>query len=427
MRAPISDKQLGRAVVLMAGGLGAAWGAPPVFAQPTTAPVAIQSPPPEAVLGWGSEAPVLTIAARLEAPEAVATRVFLTANVLEGSRVVDGVRLYDDGSHGDTHAADGVFTAQYRPPEPRSYSVRVRAQWDGSRGSREGWSAAVPFHVERIPYPRLVFPEPGGRVGRSADVRARLLIGSSAYGERDPSLRVEARTSAPSDAAQPTPQPGRRNGTVVVAPVRFEGLGPRLLSVTVSVERRGARLEATDGPVAVDVANPPVAFFWVAAALALAYLLLPPRRPVPRYRHEIIVKDRQTRATVARGQLESDVEGPVRKTLGPEGSDIVVPGAAGQLCALIAFPAKRALQAEAANSGLLQVGQGQQASATLQPSPGKVAFSLAGISVIYEDAVATAGRRFPLWYPTAPKVAVLALALLAFGWAVWQRIQFYQQ
>ena len=45
-------------------------------------------------------------------------RLFLTANVLRGSRIVDSVRLYDDGSHGDLQAADAVGARPSRTPTP---------------------------------------------------------------------------------------------------------------------------------------------------------------------------------------------------------------------------------------------------------------------------------------------------------------------
>lgn len=394
--------------------------------------VTLVSPEPEAVLGWGRDAPVLVIRARLEGVEVPAgARVYMTANIFEADRIVDGVRLYDDATHGDERAADGTFTSEYRPQHAHSYAVEVRCQTSGAglgAGPREAVSPRAAFHVEPIPHPRIMSPEPGGNVGRTATVRARLLLGDQPFTADEPGLKTEAWTAAgEGSGGAPVRFPADRRGSLVTSGVEFRGLGRRPVGVTVSLERRGRRLEASDGPVYVRVADPPVLFFYVAGAMLLLYFLLPPRKAIPLFQHSVQLRDRTTRRTLKTFNLDSASEGEVRRSVGGEGADVAVSGAGGVLCTLVARPGQARLDAQAGEKGELRSGDGTQQSLTVEPNRARPAFQAGSVEFVYLDAIASGARRFPRWQPTPLKLAALLLMAGALALAFWQRAQFFQQ
>jgi hypothetical protein len=418
----------------------------PAWGQSRKVSVGVRSPLPDAVLGWGQDAPTVRIEATLQdqGMGQQPPRLFLTANVMEGARIVDGVRLYDDGSHGDAQPGDGAFTATYRAPKPGSYAIRVRGTWaaGAGQGAGEGWSQTVPFHVEQIPYPHIVYPEPGGKVGRQAELRARLLLASQPFTQKDPTLKAEAWTgSGVGSEAGGNRHEARRNGSLLTAPLSFTGLGKRQVGIAVSVERRGVRLEALADPITVDVAQPPVWALIAAAALFLAYLLLPPKAPVNLYEHRLVIRKKRPRgarmpaeregADPAAAQTAVDAvikpEGlePVRKVIGGSGAGVDVPNAPGRLCTVTAEPGKKALIVRAGEYGNLAVPDGEKASATIRPG---TTFEVGGYEFDYGEPHRQETRRFPRWLPnTRAKVMTLVLTVAMLGLGIWQYSQFFKQ
>lgn len=390
-------------------------------AQPERAQVRVRLPAPGAVFGWGADAPLLRFEATLErnGGPARGPRVFLTGNVREGERRVDGVLLYDDGTHGDERAGDGVFTGTYRPQRPGSYSLQVRAQWEApGAGSREAWSDRVPFHVEAIPYARIQVPEPGARVGNPTAVQARLLLEGRPYEQRDPTLRAQAWSAPRREGGPPSGPPLSRRGALLTGRVAFDGRGERLVSVAVSVERRGTRLTATPDTVRVEVVRPPIGLLVLGAFLLALYLALPGRRPTPLYRHTLRLRGGS--GTPAQEVVIEPDERPLSRTVGPEGCDIRAPGLAACVCAVEAKPGEPRLTFRARDAGDLRVGSERLPSATLEPGQ---SLQAGGVRIDYLDARCERSLADPRWKPsTVPKLVFLVIgvvALAAGGWHYW--------
>jgi len=401
----------------LAGGPAAAQGA---SAAGPLGGVSLVAPEAGAAFGWGQFPPLLRLEARLTADGPPARR-FLTANVLSGEQPVDGVRLYDDGSHGDAAAGDGLFTAGYYPPEPGGYAVRVRAQWNDLLGKvREAYSQPVSFWVEAVPYADVVHPEAGGRVGTKTEVRGRLLLRGEPFREADPSLAVEAWTDGPEGARVKA----RRDGNRVTAPLEFPGVGPREVGLTVSVERRGRRLETTSEAKRIDVANPPLLLLILGGLAMLGYLLAPPRRPIPLWRHEFKARDAGGNV-LPPVNVDSEWKGAVRVVVGDGDSvQAVLKGARGPLFAVRAPAGEKQAVIEAVPGERLSYEKKETAVAKVRVGE---SFTAGGYSVQYAEVRSRGARRFHRLLPTAPKLALLALGVALVCWGFLQYRQFFAQ
>ncbi len=398
------------------------------LAQSPPLTVRLHAPKAGQVFAWGREAPTLTIQSSVEEEgnPLAGARLFQTAVVLSGEQLIDRVPLYDDGSHGDTRANDGIYTAPYRPAKPQAYTIKVRAT-GGRVPTWEGWSQPVSIFVEQIPYPHIVYPEPGSKVGRSLTLRARLMQGEQPFVQDDATLKAEVVwTDEQGVKHSVDPSEVRRRGSLLTCPVEFLHLGRHEMRVTVSVERHGKRIGAEGVPVRVDVAKAPMMLLFVAVMLLALTFLLPPKKPVALYRHIL-----QIRNTNTNQRLDITIEPmglqPVKRTVGGQRCDFVLEGVSGTLCTLTAEPGSAQLLIEAAQGKQLRIGGSTQSQATIQPRRSNMAFRIAEFEFYYADAKIVQTHRFSRLKPTLPKAIIFftALTVGALGW--WQYSQFFRQ
>lgn len=257
--------------------------------------VVIDQPKEGEVFGWAQTSPSVTIQASLQLngkiplPNEIVKRLFLTAQVFANDRLLDNVPLWDDGTHGDKKAKDGIFTSTYNPPQTGEFRLRVRAQADlvqnGKIVTKEFWSNFLTFKVLPIPYPKLVYPEPASKTRTTLSVRARLMVNNEPFEERDETL--QARIIAQAEGKKVTEATLRRKGSVLTGKITLPRRGEYQLLVTVSVQRQGKTLQAQSELVTIQAVHIPIFWLIVGCILAAIYLLLPPKEPPLLYRHQI--------------------------------------------------------------------------------------------------------------------------------------------
>ncbi len=258
--------------------------------------------PQEATLfGWAQQPPTVTIEAALQRggdilrPYSFLRRLYLTAQIRQGDRLIDTVPLWDDGTHGDKRAKDGVFAAHYLPPQEGSFRIRVRAQAEmderGKTVTKEIWSDFVSFRVVPVPYPRLISPEPGSRSGQKVTVRARLLILQKPFEQEEKTLQATLQVVGEQWSHQ---APMHRRGSLLTAQLTFPKQGRYQLIVRTSIQREGQTLQSESELTEVEVVRPNLAWLIGAIVAFVSFLLLPPRQPPLRYRHYIRINGSST-------------------------------------------------------------------------------------------------------------------------------------
>ncbi|MFN4180447.1 MAG: choice-of-anchor X domain-containing protein [Armatimonadota bacterium] len=264
------------------------------FAQEVWQVVIIQ-PKEGDLFGWAQDAPSITIQAALQrkgevvSPNDVVKRLFLTAQVFSGDNLLDNVPLWDDGTHGDDKAKDGIFTSTYRPSQTGEFRLRVRAQADlvrdGKVVTKEFWSDFVPIQVVPIPYPHLISPEPGSKTKTTVNVRARLLMQNAPFEQPDETL--QAKIVAQAEGKKVAEAPLRRRGSVLTGQISLPKRGDYHLLITVTVTQQGKTLQAQSEPVSIQAVRMPIFWLIISCILFAVYLLLPPKEPPLRYRHRV--------------------------------------------------------------------------------------------------------------------------------------------
>jgi len=258
--------------------------------------VQVTTPKEGALFGWAQSAPEVAIRAELRrqgervvAKQGDVQRLFLTAQIFSGERLLDNVPLWDDGTHGDERSGDGVYAASYRPPQAGAFRLRVRAQADILSGNktvtREFWSGFLPFRVIAIPYARITQPEPGSEVRGKTAVRARLLLLDKPFDEPDETLQA---TLLVTGEGQKRQIPLRRNGSLLTSSVAFSKRGTYRLQVSVEVRRDGQSLQTQSEVTEIQVTMLTYTWLIIAIFLAIIFLLLPPRESPLRYRHRVL-------------------------------------------------------------------------------------------------------------------------------------------
>lgn len=396
--------------------------------QPPNLELRLHTPRDGEVLGWGRETPTLVIQASVEegGKPLADSHLFHTAVVLSNGQLIDRVSLYDDGSHGDTRAGDGIYTTLYRPPKPQAYSVRVRAKKvrtvDGRLPMWEQWSSPVTFYVEPIPYPHIVSPEPGSRVGRSILLRARLLQADQPFTQDDPSLKCEVVwTDERGVQRRVDSSKVRRQRSEITCPIEFEHLGMHRVQVIVQVSRRGQVVSADSVPITIEVAKPPITWLVVGAFMFVFAFLLPAKPAVLLYTPTLEVQaDYLSRKTFT---ITPSAKGEVRRTVGASGCDIVVEGAEGKLCTLTVAPGSEQLTVEAGEGKAVR--RGTDVQTRMQVKRGE-SFSVGGFQFRYADVRPTI-HPFPRWHPTPWKVLAWALSVASLAVGLWQYMAFFQE
>jgi hypothetical protein len=257
--------------------------------------VQVTTPKEGALFGWAQSAPEVAIRAELQRQgekvvpkQGDVQRLFLTAQIFSGERLLDNVPLWDDGTHGDERSGDGVYAASYRPPQAGAFRLRVRAQADILSGNktvtREFWSGFLPFRVIAIPYARITQPEPGSEVRGKTAVRARLLLLDKPFDEPDETLQA---TLLVTGEGQKRQIPLRRKGSLLTSSVTFSKRGTYRLQVSVAVQRDGQSLQTQSEVTEIQVTMLTYTWLIIAIFLAIIFLLLPPRESPLRYRHHV--------------------------------------------------------------------------------------------------------------------------------------------
>jgi hypothetical protein len=278
--------------------------------------VQVTTPKEGALFGWAQSAPEVAIRAELRRQgekvvpkQGDVQRLFLTAQIFSGERLLDNVPLWDDGTHGDERSGDGVYAASYRPPQAGAFRLRVRAQADILSGNktvtREFWSGFLPFRVIAIPYARITQPETGSEIKGKTTFRARLLVLEKPFEERDETLKASVKVEGEGWRKE---LPLNRKGSLLTANINFPKRGTYRLVVMVRVQRDGKTLNSESEIVEVRVIK--LGYFWLAAAasLFLIFLALPPKEPPLRYRHYLRFEGREIILEPGEKKQEIDLE-----------------------------------------------------------------------------------------------------------------------
>lgn len=386
------------------------------------------SPADNAVIGWGRSTPAIQITAALQSDKqpALQPRQYMTAILKDGKgKLVDRVSLYDDGSHSDQKAGDGIFTAVYYPSAPGNFLLQARAQWQDGGRSREAWSKDSEFKVEYVPYPHIVYPEPGGQVGMSAKLRARLLLNGKPYEEEDSSLKAKAWTVASGNAGGEVQSADTvtRRGSLLETPIQFSERGKHTVQVTITVNRGGMTLQSEPATCEVDVATPPMNLLWLGVALLIVYLI--PQKPgVSLYTHKLEVRDRDTGRWTSI-EVKPDALEIVKHTIGGEGADSVIEGLSSALCSLISKPGVKSLTVQAEGGKTIEINSTKQSSATLKSKGDRCA--IGSYEFELKDSIPTKRHKFSRLHPTPLKIALAAAGVISLVVGYWQYTQFFQK
>ncbi len=372
----------------------------------------ILAPQGGALFGWAQQPPTVTIEAALQRgeeplrPSDALRRLFLSAQIRQDERLIDTVPLWDDGTHGDKQANDGVFTALYRPPQEGTFQIRIRAQAEveeeGKTVTREFWSGIVSFRVVSVPYPRLTYPEPGSRLGQKVTVRARLLLREKPFEQDDKTLQAVLQVTGEQWSHQVAMQ---QRGSLLTAQVSFPRQGRYRMVVRTSVQREGQTLQAESEPTEVEVVRPTLTWLVIAIVAFVLFLLLPPRQPPLRYHHrvringsEVVLRPPELSVTRPVGNCQVEMRGEASRT---------------QVTVTVKEPS------------------GKTRTETLSERR-RLSWDIEGTSVRVEYVRAEPHRDpVKLWHrllpSTFPRILFLALAVATFAYWLWQWRQFAPQ
>lgn len=361
------------------------------------------------VFAWSRTRPDI----RIEVQTPIKHRPFVTASIYDTvGTVVDRVSLYDDGSHGDSQPSDGIFTGTYSPQATGDYVLKVRLQWTDpiSGAIREQWTEPRSFAVEQVPYPRIISPTPGQRVGSRVKVGVRMLVGEEMKPyepQGDEIIRVRA-WGEPSVEAR---VPDRARGEFT-ATLQLPRPGSYRLFVTTAVQRRGQWIEAEAESVQVQYTRPTTLPFWIGSILLLLGLFLP-GKAVTIYRHDL--RFRHADGTTYQTQVSPNLLNPVRKTVGGKGCDVQLPDVEGTLFTLLSCPGNKSLQVEP--------GEVTDLPKEIRPTQNEAVLRFKDWALEYKNAQIVNFIREP-WFKFTPiKWAILAagvILLLYGGWLFWQ-------
>ncbi|MDM7460186.1 MAG: hypothetical protein P3X24_000815 [bacterium] len=354
------------------------------------------SPRPAQIFGWGRQSPAVRLEARavLSAP---ANRVFISAIISDAKgTVIDRVPLYDDGTHGDTQAADLLFTEIYTPRREGVFQVRFKIEWERDGQRRTRFSEPRAFEVVRVPYARFVSKLAQERlsVGSVVDTQVALLVGNDDpyRGSLDAvTLRV---ASYPASVAEP-PKTLTTRPTVRY---QFDQPGEYQLSVQALTTYKGQQI-ATE-PDTLTVVYNCASLMWLVWGIAamLAGLLLPSKK-TPVYEHEFVEEDRQygTRRTLT--ITDSDPSCEIRS------DSIKLEYIQGSEQVLLA-------------SGTLTTADGETLTAGERLSPSEQYRLPSGKTLKFTEAYPIGSQSLaPRWVPnTFPKLILVAVGV---GLSVW--------
>lgn len=296
--------------------------------------------------------------------------------------------------------AEETTWGKLRPPGEVEQSFRVRSSYqrlaaavqiDTLRFSPEERAQvrdATAFSVSHKPE-RLSFTVPPG--GESAAFRVRLQVPPSAiHVGPGKSTEVAGRLVFGSDAQL-------EHASIL----KCLGFNPQ------------GRLEPKEVRLRFTAEVPLPRWPFVALALLLAYLLLPPRRAVPLYRHAFTVRNSSTRRKEGAFSLDPSGLMPKQVRLGGPESEWTVGGVSGVLCTLGAEPGKREVWVQAGPGKYLRMGGSTQHRGTIMAQAATPAFVIGDLEVFYEEVRPISSHRYSRFRPTPLKIVALVLALAA--------------
>lgn len=392
------------------------WSVTPLEAQSLPVP-RLLSPRSEEVYAWGRKAPSIRIEVQA-APSSTSARNFVTANVFTvQGQLVDRVSLFDDGSHFDASAGDGVFTNVYTPPEEGAFRIRARLQQTeiSFRTSREKWSGPVVFSVKRVPYVDITSPQQDAKISSVTKVSASLLVGSQQQLYRPANGEVRIRCWAAPEAETTVPKKPSGNFSVRV---EFPRPGKYRLFMAAQTLHNGQWIESEPDSVWVNVVRPPIWLFVVGTLLLVTALLLPPKQ-VWLYRHILHVCSGDGNVYPVEVYPQGLKE--VVFTVGGVECDKKIPGVQGTLFTLAAKPGEQSLLVDLVDAG----GNFQQKK--VRPCLSTPAFMAGNMLVYYKESKPVGKKSLPFWQlTTVPKRVLCTLAALALLYGVWIYWQFIQ-
>ncbi len=388
------------------------WGISPICAQSLPVPEVV-SPQNQQLYAWGKAKPSIRIEVRV-APSSSVVRHFVTANILTTTgRLVDRVSLYDDGSHMDTVASDGLFTNVYIPHEQGTFQIRARLQQTdiASRVNREKWSEPTAFSVVQVPYVDITSPNHDAQVTSVTKVSASLLVGSQQqlYRPADNEVRVRCWTEPAGKAIVP-----QNPSSSFSARVEFPRPGRYRLFMAAQTLCEGQWIESEPDSVWVNVLHPPMWPFWAAALLVVAALLMPSKQ-VWLYKHILDIHDKD--GGVHTVEVHPQKLREVRETVGGTDSTQQIPGATDTLFTLIAKPGEEFLH--------VQIG-GKDEWIEVRPHTSTIAFAAGDWTVYYRERKAAGKVKLPLWSLTKLKRVLISLAVAILLYGIWMYWHFTQ-
>jgi hypothetical protein len=152
-----------------------------LVAKAGASPIEVLAPPPEAIYGWGRQAPTIRLEVRAR-PAEPAERVFITAIIANArGELIQRVSLRDDGKYGDAAANDRVFTGAFTPTTAELHQLRFKMEWEREGKPARAYSPFQAFEVVRAPYARFLhkLDQDEPRVGATTRQPVALLIGDS--------------------------------------------------------------------------------------------------------------------------------------------------------------------------------------------------------------------------------------------------------
>lgn len=390
-----------------------------LVAKAGASPIEVLAPPPEAIYGWGRQAPTIRLEVRAR-PAEPAERVFITAIIANArGELIQRVSLRDDGKYGDAAANDRVFTGAFTPTTAESHQLRFKMEWERNGSPARAYSPFQAFEVVRAPYARFLhkLDQDEPRVGATTRQPVALLIGDSEarYTGALDNLTLQARAEPAATVELPkslVPQ-----SSILYS---FQKPGKYTLYVNAMLTYKGQRIATEADSMTVHYARPNIGWF-IGGVFALLLAFLLPGKRIPLYTHEIqaINPKLGTRCSV-----EVSGEQPVR--IGSRDADHPLPGYTGSAVVLQARAGEaRVRLLEGSLEPAFGAGEPINAGDTL--TPGEKYRLSNGVVLEYIEAYENGARHTKRFLPnTPPKAIVLFVGFALVAYYLYQSYQLQQ-
>jgi hypothetical protein len=390
-----------------------------LVAKAGASPIEVLAPPPEAIYGWGRQAPTIRLEVRAR-PAEPAERVFITAIIANArGELIQRVSLRDDGKYGDAAANDRVFTGAFTPTTAESHQLRFKMEWERNGSPARAYSPFQAFEVVRAPYARFLhkLDQDEPRVGATTRQPVALLIGDSEarYTGALDNLTLQARAEPAATVELPkslVPQ-----SSILY---RFQKPGKYTLYVNAMLTYKGQRIATEPDQMTVVYSHP--SFWWLfGAGIAFTLAVLLPSKRIPLYIHDLQATDSKlgTRYSV-------EVRGEDTASIGPPDADHPLPNYTGSAVVLQARAGEaRVRLLEGSLEPAFGAGEPINAGDTL--TPGEKYRLSNGVVLEYIEAYENGARHTKRFLPnTPPKAIVLFVGFALVAYYLYQSYQLQQ-